>query len=169
MRSALLALVLALTALVLVDEPPRADVRQNPHEIFDEPPSDACQACHKDMPKAYASGTRHALVLGEDELLVDGTGMCEVCHTDEHMHMVGVEIDFPVPKDLLLDGEKKITCLTCHTAHGKLTSDRPWAAVSFMDKLMNDDDLHKSYLLRRKNSNGDLCLVCHDTKGEPKQ
>lgn len=169
MQAGLMVLLLAVLSAVAVYDRAGADVRQNPHEIFDEAPGEACEACHKVMPPRYSGATRHALELDADALQVDGTTMCDVCHTDEHMHMVGVHIDFPSPKDLPLDGEQKVMCLTCHYAHGKLTSDRPWAAVSFMDRLTNNDDLHKSYLLRRNNSNGELCLVCHDTQGATKQ
>lgn len=99
---------------------------------------------------------------------MDGSAMCTVCHRGQPMHMVGKEIDFPVPKDLPLDQGKKIQCLTCHYTHGRLTSDRPWAAVSFMDRLIRSEHLYKSYLLRRNNSGGELCLVCHNTEDKTK-
>jgi len=60
-----------------------------------------------------------------------------------------------------------MACLTCHYVHGSLASDRPWASVSFMDRMTDDERMHKTYLLRRNNAEGALCLICHDTSGSP--
>lgn len=162
-----LVLAVALVAGSNVEQTP-ADARSNPHAIQNEPPGDVCLACHTNQPPTYSDQTRHALEPDWAALRLDGKTMCEACHDSENMHMVGVVIDFPTPKDLPLDAENKVTCLTCHYAHGNLMSDRPWAAVSFMERMLNDDDMHKSYLLRRNNSSGELCLVCHKTEGEAK-
>ncbi|QPK64596.1 hypothetical protein IVG45_06470 [Methylomonas sp. LL1] len=53
------------------------------------------------------------------------------------------------------------TCLTCHYAQGSLNSDKPWAGFSLMDRLFNVERRHISYLLRRDNSDGELCLNCY--------
>jgi hypothetical protein len=94
----------------------------------------------------------------------DGVAMCSSCHNPNQGHKVGLNIDFPVPADLPLNEDNDITCLTCHYTHGKLDSDRPQASHSFMDKLMNAERLKKSFLLRRNNSDGELCLTCHNVK-----
>ena len=88
--------------------------------------------------------------------------MCSTCHGDENTsHIVGVTADFIVPADLPLNAKKQVTCLTCHYVHGNLKSEKPVASSSFMDHLFNRGRLDKSFLLRRNNANGDLCLACH--------
>jgi len=147
--------------LVLAAFPAAAVAQADPHEIFDLAPTPFCTDCHRQLPALYPSNQRHSIQPDQAAFRVDGNSMCESCHDSHDMHTVGVVIEFPTPQDLPLDSERKITCLTCHYAHGRLKSDRPWAAVSFLDRMLNHDDMHKSYLLRRNNSSGELCLVCH--------
>lgn len=122
-----------------------------------------CGACHAGVPPAAAIPENSAAVLPDPAAFrADGTAMCTSCHGEAESHVVGATIDFPVPADLPLGPDKTITCSSCHHAHGSLASDRPRASYSFMDRLSNSPRLHKSYLLRRSNVNGELCLVCHD-------
>jgi len=97
---------------------------------------------------------------------LDPVTICLQCHQqDAGTHSVNIEVAFPVPADLPLSDDKKMTCLTCHKAHGRLHSNRPWASVSFVDRLFASERMNKTYLLRRNNTNGELCLVCHDPEG----
>ncbi len=144
-----------------------AEDKGNPHEINGRQPVEYCQACHLQAPATYNLPSSIAIVADASQFQpdMDGTRMCVECHNQsEQSHEVGGDkIDFPVPADLPLSAENTLTCMTCHFMHGSLTSDRPWASVSFMDKLTGHERLHKSYLLRRNNNNGELCLVCHST------
>ncbi|MDO9106691.1 MAG: cytochrome c3 family protein [Methylovulum sp.] len=137
----------------------------NPHIVANDTPQSLCKSCHIEDP---------AFDIDDDELLLtknnamdpeafsqDAVAMCSSCHDPENGHKVGLKIDFPVPADLQLGEKNDITCLTCHYTHGSLASDRPQASFSFMDKLMDDERLHKSFLLRRSNVDGELCLICH--------
>jgi hypothetical protein len=90
--------------------------------------------------------------------------MCSGCHDAEDGHKVGIKLYFEVPADMPLGEKNKLTCLTCHYSHGSLSSDRPQASVSFMDKMLDAERLHKSFLLRRNNTDGELCLTCHEVK-----
>jgi hypothetical protein len=94
--------------------------------------------------------------------------MCSGCHDKDDGHKVGLKLDFEVPADLPLGKKNKLTCLTCHYTHGSLSSDKPQASVSFLDGMLDSERLHKSYLLRRNNAEGELCLTCHEVKEEAK-
>jgi hypothetical protein len=61
-----------------------------------------------------------------------------------------------------LNKKNALSCLTCHYTHGDLTSIRPQASFSFMDRMVNAERLRKSFLLRRNNVDGELCLICHN-------
>lgn len=136
----------------------------NPHVVSRQVGQSTCSICHNSQP-----------ILKDDNILIsknlptdlsrfsqDGVAMCAGCHDPTAYHKVPVDIDFPLPADLPLNADKQMICLTCHYAHGKLESDKPQASFSFLDRLMDAERLRKSYLLRRNNSDGELCLICHD-------
>ncbi len=96
------------------------------------------------------------------DLLGDQIAMCVRCHEAAAVkHMVGMRPDFVVPSRLPLDAHGRITCLTCHHAHGELRGDGPWASVSLLERLTGSERLRKTYLLREKNTDGELCRACH--------
>ena len=140
----------------------------NPHEIANLTPSTQCLECHTENPSTYLKPSSVGILPDWNTYKLDGTAMCVQCHDAETAgHEVdGTVIDFTVPADLPLTGENSLMCMTCHYMHGSLSSDRPWASVSFMDHVTNSERLRKSYVLRRNNSSGELCLVCHETNGE---
>ncbi|RME33297.1 MAG: hypothetical protein D6786_08075 [Gammaproteobacteria bacterium] len=156
MRGPILLLLLALPAIRIA-----AADEAGPHR-----PAGirGCTQCHATTPDRFpGSGPGR---LPGDDLLPDGIGMCTGCHAGAAAsHPLGEPLDFEVPPDLPLTESRTMTCLTCHYAHGELESDRPWASVSLMDRLTNSERMHKSFLLRRNNADGELCLVCHDTSG----
>lgn len=138
----------------------------NPHIITDATPRLYCNHCHIDeMSFERADGellsSKHSR-LRPSAFNLDGVAMCSSCHDPGFVHKVDINIDFPIPADLPLDEKNNITCLTCHYAHGRLSSDRPQASFSFMDRLVDAERLHKSFLLRRRNVDGELCLICHN-------
>lgn len=141
-----------------------ADSNFNPHDFaeLDADASIACLGCHKTLPTQDTHPNGQYLIPDMDDYVKSATGMCTDCHGDDSSsHIVGVSPEYRVPADLPLDGEQQITCLTCHYTHGSLHSDSPMASVSFMDRLFNRERLNKSYVLRRNNADGDLCLACH--------
>jgi cytochrome c553 len=122
--------------------------------------------CHTTQPTDLADRQGNH-VFDASQYRQSGTGMCASCHGDEYDgHKVGDEVDYEVPADLALTVDNKISCLTCHHVHGSLASDRPWASVSLMDRLTQSERMSKTYLLRRNNVNGELCLICHGGSGE---
>ncbi len=130
----------------------------NPHSL--EPLPD-CSSCHLDEPEAKPGFSTKMMLPNPDSFKKDGVSMCTGCHEGKSGHMVGVTVDFPIPADLPLDKKNRVDCLTCHYTHGSLSSDRPQASYSFMDVLVDAERLHKSFLIRRNNANGELCLICH--------
>ena len=140
-----------------------ADTTFNPHsETVENDNNDQCLSCHKSKPlKTNKAMGKYALPV-MSEFVGNGISMCEECHGDDSSsHIVGATPDYTVPADLPLDKENRVTCLTCHYVHGSLESERPMASSSFMDHLFNRDRLKKSYVLRRNNAEGDMCLACH--------
>lgn len=135
----------------------------NPHVVTDNQGKTDCQSCHIDKPALHGSTplVTQQHNVNQQAFKKDGVAMCSSCHDPSEGHKVGLEIDFAVPKDMPLNENNDITCLTCHYTHGRLESDTPQASFSFMDRLVNAERLKKSFLLRRNNSDGGLCLTCH--------
>jgi len=136
----------------------------NPHVVSRQDDKTVCPVCHIQVPELRDDQPLISknLPLDLNDFKLDGVAMCSACHDPAAYHKVHLVVDFPVPADLPLNQDNEIICLTCHYVHGRLDSDRPQASFSFMDRLLNARRLHKSYLLRRNNSNGELCLSCHN-------
>lgn len=137
---------------------------ENPHTISKTVTGTDCLSCHSSQPVNNSDGlleTKNKTVKLED-FKNDGVALCTNCHDPENGHKIGLKIDFDVPPDLPLDKKNALSCLTCHYTHGKLDSDKPQASFSMMDKLLDAERLHKSFLLRRNNVDGELCLICHN-------
>jgi len=132
----------------------------NPHILQSIP---ACDTCHIITPSVVPADNTRFILPQAQNFKQDGIHMCTECHSNENGHQVGISLDFSVPADLPLDNDNKITCLTCHYTHGSLHSEKPHASYSFMDVLLGSEHLHKSFLLRRNNVNGELCLTCHNS------
>jgi formate-dependent nitrite reductase cytochrome c552 subunit len=139
---------------------------ENPHEISASSQAVDCVACHVEKPQGMKTDLLNSKNHQADMAAFksDGVEMCAGCHNKDDGHKVGLKMDFEVPADLPLGSKNKLTCLTCHYTHGSLSSKRPQASVSFMDSMLDSERLHKSYLLRRNNAEGELCLTCHEVK-----
>jgi len=152
-------LVFSLYSLNCIAEP------ANPHKISTSGNGNAdCLACHIKQPEIKDKLNTKNNPVDLSAFHLDAIAMCTSCHAEEEGHVVGVQLNFSIPADLPLAKSKTISCLTCHYTHGDLRSSRPQASYSFMDNLLNSDRLHKSFLIRRNNVNGELCLICHNTK-----
>lgn len=136
----------------------------NPHELntADNSSSVQCLSCHKSMPSVSTKVFGKHIIADMKQFVKSETLMCAGCHGDDNTgHIVGVTAEYIVPADLPLDKNNQVTCLSCHYIHGSLKSSEPMASTSFMDHLFNRQRLNKSYILRRNNAKGDLCLACH--------
>lgn len=137
---------------------------ENPHLVYRQHDPAQCAVCHTETLEIKGEEPLMSknLPVALDTFSQDGVAMCSSCHDPAQGHKVGLNIDFAVPADMPLSPDSDIICLTCHYTHGSLESDRPQASFSFMDRLMNPERLKKSFLLRRNNSDGELCLTCHN-------
>ncbi|CAG7857292.1 hypothetical protein MCAMS1_02064 [biofilm metagenome] len=138
----------------------------NPHEIVPHNQGADCASCHVEQPQTSKPELVNSRNHQADAAAFknDGIEMCTGCHDKDDGHKVGIKLDFEVPADLPLGAKNKLTCLTCHYVHGSLTSSRPQASFSFIDRMLDAELMHKSYLLRRNNTDGELCLTCHEVK-----
>lgn len=154
------SLIIVIGSLYIATAP----AADNPHQISGQSDQSACTTCHDVKPELHGADILNTknLPLDLSRFKQDGVNMCGSCHDPTAYHKVRLNVDFPVPADLPLSQDSEMICLTCHYSHGRLDSDKPQASFSFMDRLTNDERLHKSYLLRRNNSNGELCLTCHN-------
>jgi len=157
-------LIAACLVLAVLGSSPAS--ASNPHEISPQSQGTDCLSCHVDTPKIAGSQPLNSKnhQAESSAYKADGIAMCTGCHDEEGGHAVGMRLDFEVPADLPLGDKNKMTCATCHYTHGSLTSDRPQASISFIDTLLDSERAHKSYLLRRNNAQGELCLTCHEVK-----
>jgi formate-dependent nitrite reductase cytochrome c552 subunit len=139
---------------------------ENPHEISGQGGAVDCVSCHTEKPQNAKASMLETKNHRADVAAFksDGVEMCSGCHDANDGHKVGLKLDFEVPADMPLSRKNELTCLTCHYTHGSLSSNRPQASVSFMDSLLDAERLHKSFLLRRNNADGELCLTCHEVK-----
>jgi hypothetical protein len=136
---------------------------ESPHHISNNHKATECTTCHTENPDKLSDklldSKNHRVDLNAYK--ADGIEMCTTCHDAENGHKVNLKLDFEVPADMPVGKKNTINCLTCHYTHGNLESERPQASFSFMDRLVDAERLHKSYLLRRNNTDGELCLICH--------
>jgi hypothetical protein len=137
----------------------------NPHTISTTSKPVECTGCHVTEIHYDQADLLNTKNKKFDSLAFskDGVALCTDCHNADDGHKVGLKLDFEIPADMPLNKKNALSCLTCHYTHGNLVSDRPQASFSTMDRLLNADRLHKSFLLRRNNVDGELCLICHNS------
>ena len=141
----------------------------NPHLLSKDQSPVNCQRCHITKPALTCEGIfeSHDVIFIPAHFRLNAIDMCLSCHKPHHLHAeVSKKIDFNVPADMPLGENHNIVCLTCHYMHGCLDSRQPCANIGFMDRWFDTERMHKSYLLRRDNRDGGLCLTCHSPSGE---
>lgn len=116
----LLALVVSLSLFsgFLEAEEGLSGTAADPHSHFRNP--DGCRSCH-----AYRQS-----VLEPDRFVPGTDSLCLGCHSLEGLGIThprnvrpgDAHHQMAVPKDLRLDSEGRMFCLTCHTAHGPFLS-----------------------------------------------
>lgn len=137
----------------------------NPHIVSKNNSQSGCTTCHvkKLELKNDSILNTNQRPVDLNHFKQDGSAICLSCHERHHVHAdVAEKTDFTVPSDMPLGTNNGHICLTCHYSHGQLDSGQPRANVNFFDYLFDTERLHKSYLLRRDNSGGGLCLTCHN-------
>jgi hypothetical protein len=143
----------------------------NPHLVNKQTPQSGCTDCHIKTPelKNDTNLNTNGLPVDISQFKQDGGAICMSCHPRDHVHKnESGKIIFSLPPDIPVGQNHAHICQTCHYSHGKLDSDQPQANVNFIDYVFDTERLHKSFLLRRDNSDGGLCLTCHAPSDLPK-
>jgi len=123
-----------------------------------------CSICHYEWLDVFMHQKKSTVIADLPyKRLVATERMCFSCHDGTvvdsrkrvwgyNIHKVGVRPKNinNIPKELPLDEEQKISCRTCHTAHG---TGNP-----------KEQSINRSIFLRVKNENGELCKMCHKDK-----
>jgi len=116
--------------------------QDNPHDFTDND----CFFCHFTLPR---SGEPDGQPLRFTDKI---TNLCARCH--DMSGVISHQVDIlpsamiKVPKDMPLDEEGKITCVTCHDIH------KP-----FKNPLTGE----RSFFLRRETAGKGFCLSCHES------
>ncbi|MBF0545929.1 MAG: cytochrome c3 family protein [Candidatus Riflebacteria bacterium] len=109
-----------------------------------------CIYCHTDNSDKYVISS-------------SASEWCVKCHPDSETMGHPTKIQATPSSRLPLDSEKKMNCLTCHSPHRQALATESWVPGS-LDQLKNDE--HPTYLLIKRNNNGELCKSCHSS-GSP--
>ncbi len=164
-------LLLALLLLLLLLYVPPAlgeeweDPALNPHAHFQN--SRICRRCH-----VYEKS-----VLKPDRFLPDADAFCLGCHSIEERGITHPRKVRPgdeahrmaVPKDLRLDIQGRMLCLTCHNAHGPfLSPTRAFAAqeVANPGAPAGTKPVYRTYFGRRSDPVRGFVLLCEECHGK---
>ncbi|MFH0925869.1 MAG: hypothetical protein V1872_09640 [bacterium] len=137
--------------------------KDNPHKfMLDEK---TCLTCHEKKPDREKDD--YLTVSFNDDIVQ----LCmNKCHTKDDIgrsHPVDLRPprDMDIPEDLHLDYKNNITCATCHDPHSDWKSSH--RMVGYDDSFDDYDKdgkkarFFRSFFLRRRNVDSDLCLTCH--------
>ena len=145
--------ILGTLLLLLLLVPSLAAGASNPHAFMDDPSK--CLHCHESKP--IKRGGR---------FVKDIVSLCRDCHSVVHRmsHPVDVRPQNDAPDDLPLDHEGTVTCATCHDPHSAPFSSKPYLSRGIVERLkgMFSSTGYSTYFLRKPNTEGQLCLTCHD-------
>jgi hypothetical protein len=152
---------------------------KNPHkEIF----KGKCLDCHEDVPKKVKAEdkdkektSRRKRKRKKKEYRValfkkDIVSLCTQCHEEmdsETLHPLDIK-PTQMKSDLLpLDSDGTLTCVTCHFPHGESYSEKQYVGRSSVAKwlsLLVKQKYFKTYYLREKVLEGEICKECHEVE-----
>lgn len=127
-----------------------------------------CAICHYGWVETFFIGKRGtALVPFAAQDTAADADMCFSCHDgstvdsrkkvhNDRKHQEGIipSEKIKIPEIFPLDGEGKMDCATCHSAHG----------------VSSEPGIEKTIFLRTSNRNSAMCTMCHvDKEGGPEQ
>ena len=143
---------IGLTLLVLL-MPAITEGAQNPHGFMEDP--SRCLHCHDTRP-----------VQPGGHFIKDIVSLCRDCHSMAHRmsHPVDVKPQQAANPELPLDHEGTITCATCHDPHLDPSSSAPYVNRGVVERLKGlfSSAGYPTYFLRMRNTEGQLCLSCHE-------
>lgn len=129
---------------------------QDPHAFLRD--RRHCLDCHAEVPR------RGATLRFKKDVVT----LCLDCHREKDLsalHPVDVRPGSKVPRDLPLDDRGAITCATCHNPHRPAEGTEPYVAQPLYERLLSalgGDRQYRTFYLRRRNDEGQLCLGCHE-------
>ena len=146
-RLSLLALVLVTVPAVATGAPADRSA-SSPHPTWE---LDSCLSCH-------AHAEREALGV---RLSRPCATLCTTCHDKrETHHPTGVRVP-GLRAQLLLTGDGKLTCSTCHDATVPPRRDFAWTSRPLVERLAPRKGPQPTRLLAMRNDRGQLCRTCH--------
>lgn len=149
----------------------------NPANVDEEKSSATCLACHSQSKKqmfwrgSVHEGQKlacvgcHKLHGGHDKLLAKKTEgeLCLTCHSNVRADMLK-RSKHPMRDATSPSGEGKMTCSSCHNAHGA-KGEKLIDAKSFNDKCYECHGEKKAPLLWEHSPVKEDCLTCHNSHG----
>ena len=141
--------------LLIILVPVITEGAQNPHAFMNDP--SRCLHCHDTRP------------VGPGGLFIkDIVSLCRDCHSMAHRmsHPVDIRPQEDAHPELPLDHEGTITCSTCHDPHSDPSSATPYVNRGIVERLkgMFSSAGYPTYFLRMSNTQGQLCLSCHESE-----
>lgn len=132
--------------------------RANPHDFMKDP--SRCPECH--LEKAPERGRPYKLM----NFHADITTICSRCHPRPVSHPVDIAPGLGMAKDLPLDPDGTMTCITCHAPHAPAVSDRIHTGRSTLQKIRDTlfpgiPGRFRTCFVRIPSPDGELCKVCH--------
>lgn len=142
-------LALALLAVPAAGTGAPADrSASSPHPTWE---LDSCFSCH-------ARAEREAFGVRLSRPCVP---LCTTCHDDrETHHPTGARVP-GLRAPLLLTGDGKLTCSTCHDPTAPRRRDLAWTSQALVGRLVPPRGPHPTRLLVMRNDRGQLCRACH--------
>lgn len=134
--------------------------RTNPHRFMEEP--SRCEECHLDVP-SFGRPYRQM------NFRADISTLCSQCHPRPLSHPVEIAPGKGMTRELPLDPDGTMTCVTCHAPHAPAYSRRVHTGRSVWEKVRDAffpllPRRYRTYFLRIATPRGELCAACHNRR-----
>ncbi len=133
----------------------------NPHVFMEDPAR--CGDCH--LEERPGKGRPYRLMNFRKDIF----SICSECHTRPLTHPIEIAPGKRMAKDLPLDPDGTMTCITCHAPHSAPYGDRLFTGRSLFEKIRDTflpraSGKYRTYFLRLPALHGELCEACHSLR-----
>lgn len=147
-----------LSAYAALAVGPRFSAPRDPHSFMKDP--GRCANCHLEPVPGPARPYRQI------NFRKDISTLCSGCHARPVSHPVDIAPGREMARDLPLDPDGTMTCVTCHAPHAAPYGDRPHTGRSLVEKVRDTafpflPSRHRTCFLRIPSTRGELCEACH--------
>ncbi len=130
----------------------------NPHAFMKDP--SRCGECH--LESSPAPGRTYATMNFRKDIF----SLCDSCHPMYVSHAVDIAPGQGRGKDLPLDPDGTMTCITCHAPHSSPHSDMKYTGRSLSEKIRDTvfpgvPGRFRTFFLRIPSPSGEICESCH--------